>query len=77
MDVNEDGKLNKEEILAWIKKVDDQTYKTEAEQLFKKEDTDGDGFITFQEYWADSEGEGNEIEDVLVFISFLQCCLKS
>lgn len=57
MDANEDGKLNKEEILAWIKKVDDQTYKTEADQLFTKEDSNGDGFISLQEYWADSEGE--------------------
>ena len=56
-DVNNDGKLSKEELVAWLKRSEDQTYKSEAEQLFKKEDANGDGYLTFTEYWENSEEE--------------------
>lgn len=44
--------------MSWLKKVEDHTYKTEADDLFDKEDTDRNGFITIEEYWRNSEEEG-------------------
>ena len=58
IDESGDGKLSKEEIVSWLEKVEDHTYKAEADDLFVKEDTDQDGFITFEEYWRNSEDEG-------------------
>lgn len=56
IDHNKDGKLDKVELVAWLEKVEDSTYQSEADEVFSKEDRDGDGFITFEEYWLGMQG---------------------
>ncbi len=64
IDKNGDGKLDKSELVAWIASVEERHYNMEADEIFDKEDIDGDGFISFEEYWLnnESEGRGGEIE---------------
>lgn len=56
-DSNGDSKLSKEELVAWLKRAEDRSYREEADDLFKKDDADGDGFISFVEFWEITEGE--------------------
>ena len=56
-DSNGDSKLDKEELIAWLKVSEDRSYRDEANALFKKEDTNGDGYLTFAEFWENSEEE--------------------
>lgn len=58
MDSDADGRVGKEELVAWLQKVEDRSYQTEAAGIFEKEDFNGDGFITFNEFWESTEGEG-------------------
>lgn len=58
IDGNKDGRLDKEELVTWFQKVEDHSYKVEADTLFEKEDGDKDGFITLDEFWTDNVGEG-------------------
>lgn len=58
IDENKDGRLDKEELVTWFQKVEDHSYKVEADTLFEKEDGDKDGFITLDEFWTDNVGEG-------------------
>lgn len=60
IDGDGDGKLVKEELVAWLKRMEDHSYRSEAEDLFVKEDTDNDGYITFEEFWKNSQDEGEE-----------------
>ncbi len=56
-DSNRDSKLDKQELVVWLKRSEDRSYKEEADSLFEKEDTDGDGLLSFAEFWETSEGE--------------------
>ena len=58
IDLSGDGKVDKSELIAWLEKIENHTYQLEADQLFKKEDIDNDGVLTFEEYWTSSEGDG-------------------
>lgn len=61
VDENKDGKLDEQEIVAWLEKVEDRNYISEANAVFDKEDTNGDGFVTFEEYWMNTEEEGEGV----------------
>lgn len=43
--------------MAWLKRSEDKSYRIEADELFKKEDTNADGYLTFTEFWESSEEE--------------------
>lgn len=58
MDSNKDGQVSKEEMDLWLQKVQDNTYRKEGVFLFKKEDRNEDGIITFNEYWMNEQGDG-------------------
>lgn len=60
IDENGDGKLSKAELKSWMKRVEDHSYQVEADELFQKEDTNQDGFMMFDEFWANTEGGGKE-----------------
>ena len=57
--------MDKQELLKWMKIMDDKTFLEDVKLVFEKEDTDRDGFITFEEYMRNAEMPGNS------FIFFL------
>ena len=59
IDTNADGQLDRDELYVWLDKVEDKAFADEAAGVFVKEDTNEDGFITFEEYMANS-GLGGE-----------------
>ena len=61
VDLNKDGKLDEKEIVTWLEKVEDRNYASEANAVFIKEDINGDGFITFEEYWKNTEDQGEGV----------------
>lgn len=50
MDVNFDGKLTKEEVIAGFKAMDVDNYQEEAEKIFRMCDFDDSGTIEFTEW---------------------------
>ena len=67
IDTNSDGLLDREELLAWLRKVEDKAYTDEAAILFSKEDPDGDGYVTLEEYIANSGLPGNHCFAISTF----------
>lgn len=54
IDTNADGQLDTDELFVWLNKIEDKAFADEAANIFAKEDTNEDGYITFQEYMANS-----------------------
>ena len=60
IDTNDDGQLDRSELYAWLNKVEDKAFADEAASVFAKEDTNKDGYVTVEEYIANS-GLGGEL----------------
>ena len=58
MDTDENGRVSKPEMDVWIQKVQDNGYRKESLVMFRKEDRNNDGVITFSEYWMNERGDG-------------------
>jgi len=58
MDTDQDGRVSKPEMDVWIQKVQDNGYRKESSVMFRKEDRNSDGSITFSEYWMNERGDG-------------------
>ena len=54
IDSNSDGQLDREELFTWLSKVEDMAFLNEANNVFYKEDTNRDGYVTVEEYLANS-----------------------
>ena len=54
IDTNADGQLDRDELFTWLSKVEDKAFMDEATNVFYKEDTDRDGYVTVEEYLANS-----------------------
>ena len=54
IDTNTDGQLDRKELFVWLNKIEDKAYEDEAANVFDKEDTDADGYITYEEYMSNS-----------------------
>lgn len=65
IDEDGDSKLNRAELKTWLKRVEDHSYQTEADQLFEKEDANKDGYILFEEFWVNNE-EGSKNHRLII-----------
>lgn len=54
IDTNSDGQLDRKELFVWLNKIEDKAYTDEAASVFAKEDTNTDGYVTYEEYMANS-----------------------
>ncbi|KAJ0704135.1 putative EF-hand domain-containing protein [Helianthus annuus] len=55
-DKNKDGKISKEEYVSAVDILGSKTAKTEVSKAFEAIDTDGDGFVDFNEFMAAQGG---------------------
>ena len=62
IDDNNDGLLDRTELMAWLRKVEDMNQQREVELMFLKADRDSDGSITFEENWKANEADGKTVQ---------------
>ena len=58
MDRDKDGKVNEEEMTAWVRKTLRKTYKEDSGQIMSELDTDKDDKLTFEELLKSEEDIG-------------------
>ena len=58
MDTDKDGKVNEEEMTAWIRKTLRKTYKEDSGQIMSELDTDKDDKLSFEELLKTQEDIG-------------------
>lgn len=68
MDLNGDEKISRQELKAWIHRSFRMLSEEEAAERLEDVDTDNDGMVSWEEYYADTYGmedhsEDNQIDD--------------
>ena len=55
IDRDGDGKLDKEELIAYQIRLTEHLDRQQSDRVFKKNDEDGNGAVSFEEVWVHSE----------------------
>jgi len=58
VDTNHDHVVSLRELAEWIEKIDDNYYKKDSKEQFARTDTNKDGFIDLDEYFAPIGSDG-------------------
>lgn len=62
IDTDGDSLIDRSEMIAWLKRVEDSYYQREVKEELQRADKDEDGHVTFQEYMRTFGFPGKERE---------------